>query len=38
MTEWQVDENGDPDGMVIERKRLKYSEEKLFSITLSGKC
>jgi hypothetical protein len=28
LTGWQVDGYGDPDGMITERRRLKYSEEK----------
>jgi len=38
LTGWQVDEYGDPDGMITERRRLKYSEEKLFSVPLSRQC
>jgi hypothetical protein len=38
LTGWQVDEYGDPDGMIIERRRLGYSEKKLFSVTLFGQC
>jgi hypothetical protein len=33
-----VEEYGDPDGMINERRILKYSEEKLFCVTLSGQC
>jgi hypothetical protein len=36
LTGWQVGEYGDPDGMITEGKRLKYSDKKLFSVTLSG--
>jgi hypothetical protein len=38
LTEWQVDEYGDPDEMINKRRRMKYSEEKLFSVPLSGQC
>jgi hypothetical protein len=38
LTGWQMDEYGDPDGMITERKRLKYSEEKLFIVNPSGQC
>jgi len=36
LTGWQVDEYGDRDGMIAERRRLKYSEKKLFNVPLSG--